>query len=445
MLASVPGRWRTMPQVGADDMRLQQLAIRPDVDHVWCSDVASRPPLRAIAATVALACCVAGCATHSTRAPSSVRSPTVSAAVSSAAAPSAPNAVAVPSAVTLSLDAEPAINAPGQATITASLPGLPAADLASATVEVGYGSPAKNVHFPLTFDPSTGTFAATHAVPAGGFVTIDGFATVGDRRLEGETGIELPDNSATIGHLTGDRIVETATGLAQALRLQIPVTVARADSYRLVVTLTTAAGRVTPGGVTANLPAGASTLTLDIPIEDVLIPAVDGPYEVTDASLTEGFEMTPLVATAADLGATAAYHIATILPYQTVLSTFTLTGVDTNGDGRYDVLRVSGGISTTDVGIYDLTGTLFSPAFKPVDQIDQFMTLHAGYNPVSFDIDGHLVTANGSGQYGLDLALQGDITTNPLPDTGDILADLNATQWAGHTSTDAPTAASPTR
>src|SRR5450755_4282721 len=108
MLASVPGRWRTMPQVGADDMRLQQLAIRPDVDQVWCSDVASRPPLRAIAATVALACCVAGCATHSTRAPSSVRSPTVSALVSSAAAPSAPDAVVVPRGVTLSLDAEPA-------------------------------------------------------------------------------------------------------------------------------------------------------------------------------------------------------------------------------------------------------------------------------------------------------------------------------------------------
>jgi hypothetical protein len=343
--------------------------------------------------------------------------------------------VVVPRAVTLSLDAEPAINAAGQATIIASLPGLPAADLASAAVQVSFASsPGKTVTFPLTFDPSTDTFTATHTVPAGGFVAIYGLATIGDRRIEGDTGVELPDNSATIGRLTGDHIVETASGLAHALRLQIPVTVQRADSYRLVVTLTTPAGRVTPGSVTTDLPAGASVVAVDIPIAEVLIPAVDGPYEVTDAILTEGFEVTPLVATAADLGTTAAYHIATIMPDHTILSTFSLTGVDTTGDGRYDVLRVSGGISTTDVGNYDLTGTLFSPAFSPGDQIDQPIKLHAGYNKVSFDIDGHIVAANGSGQYGLDLQLEGGITSDVLPDTGDIVATLNATQWIANPS-----------
>jgi hypothetical protein len=66
--------------------------------------------------------------------------------------------------------------------------------------------------------------------------------------------------------------------------------------------------------------------------------------------------------------------------------------------------------------------------------------LRAGYDKVSFDINGHLFTANGSGQYGLDLTLQGDITTDPLPDTGDILANLNTTQWVGDTG-DAPTPA----
>jgi hypothetical protein len=132
--------------------------------------------------------------------------------------------------------------------------------------------------------------------------------------------------------------------------------------------------------------------------------------------LTTGDTGRQLVATADDLGRTARYRVATIVPSQAVLSDFTLTQSDQR-DYTNTAPRFVGTASVPATGSYTLTATFTAPDGTILQQINQAQTLTAGTNPVTITVDPPLVTASGPGSYTLT-----NITLTPADGTADASA-----------------------
>jgi len=135
-----------------------------------------------------------------------------------------------------------------------------------------------------------------------------------------------------------------------------------------------------------------------------------------------------------------AYHLATLSSSKPLLSRFTGSGQDTNGDGTLDTLTYSGQAYAPTSGQYVLTGQLYGPTGQPygptgqpLQHVQQTQQLQAGSQPLPVHLDGTLVGLNGSGTYrlsGLTLTLLSD--QSQQAHTTDALAGpFGATNWIG--------------
>lgn len=70
-------------------------------------------------------------------------------------------------------------------------------------------------------------------------------------------------------------------------------------------------------------------------------------------------------------------------------------GIDTNYNGKYEVLRVSAGISATVGGAYSLMGTLSTADGREITWASQSYTLTAGVQTVALDLDGRAIGMTG--------------------------------------------------
>ncbi len=78
------------------------------------------------------------------------------------------------------------------------------------------------------------------------------------------------------------------------------------------------------------------------------------------------------------------------------------TGIDANYNGKYDVLRVSAGISATTSGVYSLMGALSTAGGKEITWASRSYTLTAGTQTVALDLDGRAIGMTGvNGPYRL--------------------------------------------
>ena len=284
----------------------------------------------------------------------------------------------------------------------------------------------------LVYNQASGTFTANLTLPAGQYTPVDVTATGPLARIT-TTDEFVPDGTGTLAQVTGAALVRGPSGALDTLRLPVPVTVATPGTYQVSVDLRAGAALAASGQGSAALPAGASTVTVDVPVSRLYASGAEGPLRITNALLTRGTSGRTEVARAADLGSTDAYHLATLSNSKPLLSRFTGSGQDTNGDGTLDTLTYSGQAYAPTSGQYVLTGQLYGPTGQPLQHVQQTQLLQAGSQPLSVHLDGTLVGLNGSGTYrlsGLTLTLLSD--QSQQAHTADALAGpFQATNWIG--------------
>lgn len=208
------------------------------------------------------------------------------------------------------------------------------------------------------------------------------------------------DRSATIGGVVGDRLVDDdGDGVADALVVDVAVTVGRQGWYELIVDFTDGAGDVAfsaPGD--GELEAGPGQLSLRAPVEALVAGGQDGPYVLTHAVMFEGDHIR--VADAGEVaGRTGAYPRSALQARELDLLGTTLTADPATG------LIVAAEAVVDAPGLYRITGTVTGPdgVLLPVALTRR---LDVGVHHLSIDVSVQRGTTLAPGTYSIiDLTL----------------------------------------
>lgn len=237
-----------------------------------------------------------------------------------------------------------------------------------------------------------GLWAQTVTAPAGGAFTVTVWVegpeprTVGAPLVVGAGG-EIGDGFA---EGTTD---EDGNGLTDRLDIIVPVSVDDAGEYRLAGRLVDAQGaRVAEAGTSAVLDAGSGTLTLSFGGRAINASARPGPWQLVDVTLSDA-EMSMI--DTKDLGETSAFDPADFEHDELTVGAFADTAVDGDGDGRYDVLRVSVDVTARVSGTYALNGKLVAQDGTEVARAQTTAHLGAATTTLELQFDGNTIGLSG--------------------------------------------------
>jgi hypothetical protein len=178
------------------------------------------------------------------------------------------------------------------------------------------------------------------------------------------------------------------------------------------------------------LAVGSQSIQVRFSAADIRgVLATNGPWEVRDVRLvpisTDGIATGVLADRIDNLGLTGAYSLAQLQrPLTQIVAGMTERGVDTNGNGLFDLLQTTFQVDTLRAGSYTWTGTLRSTDGAALSVASGQGTLAAGMTTLGFTFDGKLIGASGvDGPYGLfDVAVYGP------PDAAALMAAVGNTQ-----------------
>ncbi|SNS65081.1 Polymer-forming protein [Micrococcales bacterium KH10] len=274
---------------------------------------------------------------------------------------------------------------PTSARISASLSNSTAALLgglnAFATVQTSGGP----VDAALTLLNEDGSHVLVGEVPTipGQWNPID-LTLTGDISRSTTVGVIAPDDTASIGEVIDDELVDTdGDGVIDSLAVNISVDVERAGTYQLAVDFTGPGGEIAfsaPGS--AELDAGSGPITLLAPINALIAGGIEGPYTVTSGIMTLDDAVRTVVAEKAMMGTVGKYDFSALPVTETNLFG---TQLVRNGDE----LVVSARATLPVAGEYVLTGSLMSPSGAKAAQALSAIELSAGVSTVhlSFDVN----------------------------------------------------------
>src|SRR6185436_2451972 len=152
-------------------------------------------------------------------------------------------------------------------------------------------------------------------------------------------------------------------------------------------------------GTTKSVGAGAQSVTLRLDATNIRRSGLDGPYDgsvnlIDSAGHTiDGIRFTTRPYSAGSFS-------APIIPQ----GPFTDQGVDTNGNGLYDLLRIGFGAMIERAASYRLTAVLRSAGSPSVVYADSLLTVPAGSTTVNLEFSGPAINALGlNGPYTVDV------------------------------------------
>lgn len=256
-------------------------------------------------------------------------------------------------------------------------------DGATGTAANDWANPGKQTT--PSFRPSLplqgqGTKPGTRSGPSGPTATYGGFF--------------LPA-ATTLGSLTGsysDTGVDTdADGLYNSLRLSVGVQIDQQSSYYVVAWLEDGPGtEIAWASTGATL--GVGTHTVELLFDGLIIrdSGLNGPYDIARVELRV-VEDDWLVDAADDAHTTATSYPYTDFeaPVVGLTASFSDTGVDTDADGLYDLLRIGVDLDVQEGGTYTLIGELEGSEILAV--ATKSASLSTGSQSVDLDFDGQLI------------------------------------------------------
>lgn len=212
----------------------------------------------------------------------------------------------------------------------------------------------------------------------------------------------VPPTSVFTGTIGDHGIDDDSDGLFDRMALDVQTNTTVAGDYSVVAQLKTASGKRLQRGLQATLAAGVSTVSVHFEAEAFVEAGENGPYAV---ELLELFHVTEQETTLADrlenAGQTSAY---TILQFQrpplVVTNVNSVTGIDTNANGKYDFLRVQAQVLALKAGVYEWSGTLVDSSGNEIAFASSRGVFVVGSNFMTFNFDGNLIGQHGaSGSY----------------------------------------------
>ena len=197
-------------------------------------------------------------------------------------------------------------------------------------------------------------------------------------------------------------------GLFDSIRVAADVNVEKAGRYQFGITLLGGNGQKVNASTMADLQTGAQQVVVSFPAAEILHLGVGGPYAMKDALLTYQGDGEVLIADSReDAGQTAAYALAAIdRPELFFTGQGTAVGVDTNGNGKYDVLRVQTEVLVRFAGFHEWSGSIFDRNGRELGFFSGAGFLNAGSNTITFNFGGSKIGRGGvSGPYSLGSVL----------------------------------------
>jgi hypothetical protein len=225
-----------------------------------------------------------------------------------------------------------------------------------------------------------------------------------DHRRFGEVGAGIEGASESAVDEDGD-------GRFDALRVRADVAVRATGRYRLDASISKGGTTLADGGEFFSLTPGARTLEVRIPGLSLLRSGFDGPYEGT-VVLHDG--------RGANLGGadfvTRGYASAAFEPFLETDGRFQDRGIDTNGNGLLDLLRIEVGAAVDKPGLYLLSGRIESPGNPlAVFADDAQVSLTAVRRTVTLDFRGPLIRDQAiDGPYEVEIVVRDPATYDEL-------------------------------
>ncbi|HJT66463.1 MAG TPA: proprotein convertase P-domain-containing protein [Pyrinomonadaceae bacterium] len=244
----------------------------------------------------------------------------------------------------------------------------------------------------------TGTFTPTRTGDYSAALKVTGTAAgnVNFSRVASTT-FSVNEALATFASFGDTAVDDDSDGVFERLVIGSNLSVQKAGTYQFSVTLQASNGKTIKSESFATLATGTQQMSATFSAATVLELGVDGPYAIKDALLT--FHSDPDTAVAdyrAAAGNTAAYPLPALNPSPLFFtSNRTAEGVDLNGNGKYDLLRVRAQVVARRPGSYEWSGTLVDSAGAEITFVSSSGVLVAGANFITFDFDGSAIGQHG--------------------------------------------------
>lgn len=275
-------------------------------------------------------------------------------------------------------------------------------------------------------------------------VSVRGFASTGAFLRTTATSFRAVRRTALLdGTFTDNGFDTDGDGRLDGVIVAPRMNVIESGTYTVSVTLRSVGNRRIQRGFTTVLSTGVTSPQVRFHTDDVLQElAENGPYAVAAVDVQRHFAADDIagVDRRIDLGMTKPYTIAQFRRERLRIAGGTATGIDTNGNGRFDLLRIDLQVETEVAGFFQFSGSLSDRNGAPLGLASGSRSLSVGTHTLSLTLDGHAIGDNGvDGPYHVAFLLFGAgqslVAPNAFSTTG-----LRASQFEGFVQDTTPPA-----
>ena len=240
----------------------------------------------------------------------------------------------------------------------------------------------------------TGSYTAASA---GNFLVVvrtTGSAPSGNYSRTATAAFNVVQPRASFASFSDAGVDDDANGKPDRIVVNALVNVLQAGSYQFGVTLLAGNGTIVKASGIADLALGSQTIPAVFSARSIVSGlGVDGPYTLRDAILVHLDDIdNPMVDYRSNAGSTAAYSLSSLdLGSLYFTGQNTVAGLDTNSDGKFDILRVQATAMVSTAGTYQWSASLVNSAGIGITFYNTSASLAAGSNNITFDFSGSAI------------------------------------------------------
>jgi hypothetical protein len=259
---------------------------------------------------------------------------------------------------------------------------------------------------PITLTATgTGAWTGQATVAASGTNKIEA-QTTGDRPRYAEAGVSVASGKVTIAPGFTEQLVDTDhDGLADSLLLTITVTATAPGDYSLGSDLVSSTGEeIDTAGADVHLVAGTQQVPIDFVGQAIYNAGISGPYRLVNLRITDTTDGA-VEAAAAGMGLTQAYNYKVFQHFPVLIdrTSVAMVPIDSNGNGLYERLDLSGNVTVDTGGAYRVVAGLTAPDGSQVARTSAVIQLNAGTNSFTTSFGGSEIWTSGKdGPYVVD-------------------------------------------
>lgn len=244
----------------------------------------------------------------------------------------------------------------------------------------------------LTNTPLPGNYRINFVASRTGAPGVVGFS-----REDFELATVSSSSSTIAGPFTDFGLDTDGDGFFNSLVVEVGLDITTQAHYRVLGILKDANGNTLDASAEADLDVGANTIGLKFDGEKIFNNRVDGPYQLSVVRLAEESDLETLpVDEKTDAHQTAAYSFRAFAhPPITLTGNGSASGVDTDGDGFFDLLDVVIEVEVTNSGSYEWSARLTDKNGTEIGFASSTGSFNAGANNLTFTFAGEPIGQNG--------------------------------------------------